>query len=246
MTGRALIEIRGEDRLTFLQGIVTQDVHRLAEEIIQFALLLSPQGKVLHEMFLVHRGEAILIDISADCRDLFIKRLNMYKLRAKVTIADASAQWQVAYAAGEGLPDPRHPGLPRRRYVPVGEATGIPQVEHTRLRLALGIPECGADFAPDTVVAMDAGYDLLHGISFTKGCYVGQEVTARMHYKNIARRGFYQLWDGDTLVRLALLRFDEVDAAQGSVTVDGRNFRATLPAWMQPKYAQFLGHKGEG
>ena len=190
----------------------------------------------MHDLFLINDGERILLDSAASLKEQLLRRLAMYKLRAKVTIDDISTDMHVSLGTS-GLPDPRHKELPHRHY-----SSQNPHSENADAKLHslhLGIPELGHDFAPDSVVALDAGYDLLHAISFTKGCYVGQEVTARMHYKNIARRGFYILENDTLTTRLALLKFEEVEAANGSVTVDNQPYRATLPAWMAPKLAQF-------
>lgn len=233
MDQRSIIAISGTDRISFLQGILTQDVTKLGVEKIQFAALLSPQGKILHDMFLINDGERILIDIAQAQQELFLRRLAMYKLRAKVTIDDISVDYHVSLDAS-GLRDPRHPDLPHRHY-----STQKATASMESNALQLGIPELGHDFASDSVVALDAGYDLLHGISFTKGCYVGQEITARMHYKNIARRGFYILTNDMAATRLALLKFEDVEASSGKVTVDNQTFHATLPTWMAPKLAQF-------
>ena len=232
---RSILRITGDDQISFLQGILTNDILKLNDNKIQFAALLSPQGKILHDMFLVAWDNTVLIDSDAAYADILKKRLAMYKLRAKITIEDVSHEISVTHDPN-GLPDPRHPELPHRLY---SASTTHDSPLTTHHSLALGIPELGRDFAPDNVVALDAGYDLLHAISFTKGCYVGQEVTARMHYKNIARRGFYILTHDTMPPRLALLKFDEVEAANGVATVDNIAYRATLPAWMQPKFAQF-------
>jgi folate-binding protein YgfZ len=232
MNTRSLILISGDDRITFLQGILTQDITKLNDDEIQFAALLSPQGKILHDMFLVAVDNAILIDTQAAYKDTLLKRLMMYKLRAKVTIEEITPQ-HAALATQQPLPDPRHPELPH--YVPC--ATHLSP-------LTLGIPELGRDFEPDSIVALDAGYDLLNAVSFTKGCYVGQEVTARMHYKNIARRGFFILEHDTMPPRLALLKFEDVLGNDMSpVIVDGITYRATLPAWMQPKLEQFKNNR---
>lgn len=232
---RTILSVTGDDRVSFLQGILTSDITKLNDDKIQFSSLLSPQGKILHDMFLVAWDNAILIDCDAALAETLVKRLNLYKLRAKVTIADASSNIAVSHDPN-GLPDPRHPGLPYRLYRTLS-AHGSRLTTHDSL--TFGIPELGRDFAPDSIVALDAGYDLLHAISFTKGCYVGQEVTARMHYKNIARRGFYLLHHDTMPLRLALLKFAEVEANVGHATVDNITYRAELPAWMQPKLAQF-------
>ncbi len=238
MQPRSIIAIGGPDRISFLQGILTQDVGKLGHDKIQFAALLSPQGKVLNDMFLISDGERILIDIDQPAAELFLRRLAMYKLRAKVTIDDVSVDVYVTLAA-EGLTDPRHAELPHRHYFSEPPPRHPSLVTRHPSPLSLGIPEVGHDFAPDSVVALDAGYDLLNGISFTKGCYVGQEITARMHYKNIARRGFYILKNDTSEARLALLKFAEVEEGNGMVTVDDQTYRATLPGWMAPKLAQF-------
>jgi len=235
---RSIIRISGDDRISFLQGIVTNDVSKLATDKIQFAALLSPQGKILHDMFLIALDDAILIDTQTEYKDTLLKRLMMYKLRAKVEIVTRDS-WLVARDLV--LPDPRHAHLPVRDY-----ASHEPRVT-SHESLALGIPELGRDFLPDEVVALDAGYDLLHGVSFTKGCYVGQEITARMHYKNIARRGFFILEQDTMPTRLALLKFETVYGVSPischlspvTITLDNITYRATLPAWMQPKRVQF-------
>lgn len=237
---RSYLRISGDDRISFLQGILTQDVAKLAEQKIQFAALLSPQGKVVADMFLVDQGDSILLDTGNDQFDSLKKRLTMYKLRAKVTIEPADAP-------ATALPDPRHPELP-----PHGTVD-----EARRIRLA--IPELGHDFAPDSITAMDAGYDLLNGISFTKGCYVGQEVTARMHYKNIARKGFFRVQSAEPLTvgagitsdgraigsitsvngndGLAFLKFE--DALSATPLVENHPVAIRAPGWMQPKLDQF-------
>jgi tRNA-modifying protein YgfZ len=249
---RSIIAITGNDRFTFLQGILTQDINKLNADIIQFAALLSAQGKILHDMFLLSVDDAVFIDTQTAYKDILLKRLAMYKLRAAITIEDVSDR--IAVQADGTLPhlaatahtigaydDPRHPQLPKRLYwrTPHGRALTPATIHPPLATLALGIPELGRDFEPDSVVALDAGYDLLHAVSFTKGCYVGQEITARMHYKNIARRGFYILTRDHTPTRLALLKFEEVEAAHGIITVDNVTYHAELPAWMQPKLRQF-------
>ncbi len=245
---RAILQVSGADAVHFLQGLLTQDINRLASETIQFAALLSPQGKILHDMFVLDAtalGSAgIFLDIPESQKGTLLKRLMLYKLRAAVTLTDVSAQWSVIYAPTGGMLDPRHPSLPHRHYVPAAmDASVIPAIltteEYHAQRLALGIPDSTSDFAPDEIVALDAGYDLLHAVSFTKGCYVGQEITARMHYKQIARRGFYLLTHPEYPTRLALLKFDEVGAKEGSITRDGIAYHAQLPAWMAPKFAQY-------
>ena len=251
-SSRAIITVSGDDAVHFLQGILTQDITRLAAERIQFAALLSPQGKILHDMFVIDgnaigAGDAILLDTPAVHKDVLLKRLTMYKLRAKVTLADVTAQWPVQYARDGGLTDPRHPQLPQRVYGVLASgstplSSTIPATEYATKTLALGIPDSMRDFAADEIVALDAGYDLLHAVSFTKGCYVGQEVTARMHYKSIARKGFFLLTRDGEPSQLVLLKFDEVGAPHATITHNCTSYTATLPEWMQPKWAQYIAN----
>lgn len=276
-TARGFIEVGGEDRVAFLQGIVTQDVELLKTSPLLFAAILTPQGKLAHDFFLFAHKDAILLDTPAQHTEVLIKRLTMYKLRARVTLRDVSGAWKVAYVHEGGLPDPRHPQLPQRSYSLLtqpsprqGEGAsgarseGVSVVEYHQRRLALGIPESPFDTTADDV-AMDLGYDLLNAISFTKGCFVGQEVTARMHHKQVARRGFYlvestaplpasgtEIKAGETKVGtlrgtqgmkgLALLKFEEVEAAidrNTALTVDSRPLQVSAPAWIAPKLALF-------
>lgn len=247
-SSRAMLHLTGDDVQHFLQGLLTQDVTKLGEQKIQFAALLSPQGKILHDMFVldaatVGAGDGVLLDTAAAYKETLLKRLALYKLRAKVNISDASATWHVSYSLTHGLTDPRHAQLPHRFYAQELSAPNAVTVKeyHTQ-RLVLGIPDSSIDFAPDEIVALDAGYDLLHAVSFTKGCYVGQEITARMHYKKIARKGFYLLSHPGHPPRLILLKFDEVSS--DSVIRDGVCYQAVLPEWMAPKLAQYLDSDG--
>lgn len=235
----AILALTGPEVEHFLQGILTQDVAKLTQDKIQFAALLSPQGKILHDMFVVAMGDTVLLDTPAIYKDTLLKCLTMYKLRAKVTISDIPGQWHVAYGT-DGLPDPRHPDLPHRSYSKERISQDI--TDYRNATLDLGIPDSALDFTPDSIVAMDAGYDLLGAISFSKGCYVGQEVTARMHYKNIARKGFYILEQGGKPLRLALLKFEDMKAKGQEIFVDNQTYSARLPQWMEPKIAQF--HEG--
>lgn len=278
---RAMLALTGDDRSHFLQGIITQDITLLREARGLFAALLSPQGKILHDFFLLTHGDAILLDCDATQKDALMKRLTMYKLRAKVNITDATEQWRVAYrtrathaAVGHVtdkkeylvMTDPRAAELGERLYLTpaaVDVKNTVAPEEYHRHRIKLGVPDGARDIADD--VALDAGYDALGAVSFSKGCFVGQEVTARMHYKNIARRGFYVIETGGTVpasgaaikaggvaigtvrgsiggIGLAMLKFEETENALEngtSLLVDNLEVTAHAPAWLQPKLAQF-------
>jgi hypothetical protein len=186
---RAVIALLGADARALLQGLVTNDMERLAPENPLYAALLTPQGKILFDFVLVDDGMGtILIDCWAPARDALVKRLTLYRLRAKVDIAARDdlavfASWDGTPLPGHAFVDPRFAALGRRAIAPAAEgATGY--LAH---RLSLGLPE-GPDFGSDKTFALDAGLDELRGVAFDKGCYVGQELTARMKHRGTARK----------------------------------------------------------
>ena len=184
---RVILEITGADAEPFLQGLVTNDVSRLDAGPV-YAAILTPQGKYLADFFLIRRGEAILLDVYADLSPSLIQRLNMYKLRADVTISETALKvFRGTGTAPDGaLPDPRHPDLGWRLY---GEKDGDDGSDFDAIRVAHCIPETGTELTPDTFI-LEAGFERLNGVDFRKGCYVGQEVTARMKHKTELRKGF--------------------------------------------------------
>lgn len=181
---RRLIDISGADAKKFLQGIITADIALLRDDVLLCTAFLSPQGKLLYDGFLLARGEKILLDIDAQQADACLTMLKRYKLRANVSFADSDLQ--LSLHIQHGLPDPRHADLPKRSYNKELLSDALSDIDYHTMRLQHAIIEAAYDNANDT--AMDLGYDLLGAISFTKGCYVGQEVTARMKYKQIARK----------------------------------------------------------
>lgn len=189
---RRLVTLSGPDALPFLQGLVTNDVLRLRDPGIVYAALLTPQGKYLADFFVVKTGTELLLDLAEPQADGVLKRLNMYKLRAQVQITpSASAISRGLGPAPEGaFSDPRHPALGWRHYgVPVPETA----VDWDAIRVAEMIPESGIELIPDETYILEAGFERLHGVDFRKGCYVGQEVTARMKHKTEARKGLVRL-----------------------------------------------------
>ena len=184
---RAIHEITGSDAAAFLQGLITNDIARLDQGLV-YTALLTPQGKYLADFFLLRRGDAILLDVAADLAPGLIQRLTMYKLRADVSIAPSELQvFRGTGPAPEGaLPDPRHADLGWRLY---GAESGDDGSDFDAIRVAHCIPETGIELTPDTFI-LEAGFERLNGVDFRKGCYVGQEVTARMKHKTELRKGF--------------------------------------------------------
>lgn len=189
LPSRGVIEIAGDDRRSFLQGLVTNDVMALTPGSALYAALLTPQGKYLFDFLVVNDGERLLLDVEAARREELIRRLMLYKLRAKVTIADRTAELAVAITP-DGIEDPRHPMLGRRAILPLSEAERLPADEsaYQAQLLRLGIPEGSSDFIVDKLLILEGNLDYLNGVSFQKGCYVGQELTARMKHRGKVRK----------------------------------------------------------
>ncbi len=190
LTDRALIRLSGEGVHDFLQGLVTNDV---AGPLPVWAGLLTPQGKALFDFILWGDGDDLLIDCEASQADALVRRLMLYRLRKPITIARDSAlavHW--ALDGGDGVPDPRLPALGRRWIAPAdGAAEGW-----RAHRMSLGVPEGVEELGSDKYLWLECNADLLHGVSFTKGCYVGQENTARMNWRNKVNRRLVVLPDG--------------------------------------------------
>jgi len=196
LSGRSLIEVAGEDRISFLQGLITNDIQGLAEGSARFAALLSPQGKILFDFFAINTGDAIVLDCASEISSDLLRRLTLYKLRAKLQLADLSSKWRVAAAWGEGaadylkskssivFEDTRHSALGYRALVegPV-DTTG----DYDALRVAACVPEGGKDYAYGDAFPHEACFDFLNTVNFKKGCYVGQEVVSRMQHRGTAR-----------------------------------------------------------
>lgn len=184
---RQIIRLTGEDREPFLQGLVTNDIRRAP----CWAALLTPQGKYLADFLVVPDGDALLIDVDAALAPDLLRRLSMYKLRSKVALE--AVDMPVARGTGpapEGaIPDPRHPALGWRLYGQVGDDGS----DWDAIRVTHCIPETRIELIPNDTYILEVGFERLHGVDFRKGCYVGQEVTARMKHKTELRKGLQVL-----------------------------------------------------
>lgn len=218
---RAWLTLRGEEVRAFLQDLVTNDLNRLAPDRGLYAGLLSPQGKLLADFLIVETEDAIALEVAAGQAAALLLRLQMYRLRRKLEITRAPiGDLHCVFGAdtagiadlpqGRGactmlggvrvLADPRDSRLGYRMYGPeTAIGTIVPGlVAATREdwdahRISLGVPEGDADLTPDRSFPLEAGFEALDGVDFRKGCYVGQEVTARMHHKAVLRRGLRRL-----------------------------------------------------
>lgn len=173
----------GEDVRNFLQGLVTQDT---AAELPLWAGLLSPQGKALFDFFLWADGGDVLVDCEAEQAEALMRRLSMYRLRRKIAIvidADVGVSW-----AHDDGGDPRHPGLGKRWLAPIAADDEDASAAYRAHRLSLGITEGVAELGSDQTLWLEANAAELNGVSFSKGCYVGQENTARMNWRQKVNR----------------------------------------------------------
>ena len=263
LESRSLVDVTGPEASAFLDRMITQNTEAADGRNAAFGALLTPQGKIISDFLVVRQDNGgFLLDAPATGAADLRKRLTMFKLRADVTI-DASPL--VVYA-GRGTPpdtglvavDPRHPDLGWRLYAAEGAvATNADEAVWQAHRVALGIPEAGADLPLLDAFPHDLAMDSLHGIDFDKGCYVGQEIVSRMRYRGTARRrpvaisaasdlapaGTEILIGGRSSGHLgsssgrcgiAVLRLDKLhDALKAgeSVTVDGQTVSVALPHW---------------
>lgn len=180
---RRILAVSGEDRVEFLQGLVTNKVGSAP----CWAALLTPQGKYLADFLVVPEGERLLIDVDARLADDLARRLSMYRLRSKVAIEpmDLAVARGTGPAPAGAIADPRHPALGWRLY----GAEGDDGTDWDAIRVAHCIPETLVELIPNETFILEAGFERLHGVDFRKGCYVGQEVTARMKHKTELRKG---------------------------------------------------------
>jgi len=206
---RAVLVVAGEDRRTFLQGLISNDIAKAGSERAIWAAFLTPQGKFLWDLFIVEHGDAFLIDVEADRADEFRKKLSLYKLRAKVTITpapdlavyavldagalDLPGEAGAARAIGAGVAyvDPRLPALGARALLPNPDAlAGLTEAPDAwdALRLGLGVPDGSRDMPIDKALLLENGFDELGGVDFNKGCYMGQELTARTKYRGLVKK----------------------------------------------------------
>ncbi|MDN3565909.1 YgfZ/GcvT domain-containing protein [Paeniroseomonas aquatica] len=188
---RGVLEVTGEDRVAFLQGLVSNDVALAAPGRAVFAALLTPQGKWLADFFVVAAGERLLLDCEAAQAAMLAQRLARFRLRSRVALQPlplaVAAGWGGAPPPPGAVPDPR---LEAAGWRAIGAevAADATAEDYDRHRLALGLPDGSRDLLAEQSLLLEAGFDELHGVSWTKGCYMGQELTARTKYRGLLKR----------------------------------------------------------
>lgn len=247
LSDRNILRIAGPDARPFLQGLLTQDMNLLAAGRPLYAGLLSPQGKALFDLFLFANGADVLLDVDAGRAEALAKRLAMFRLRRKVEIA-AEPGLRIFQRWGEDGDDPRLAAA-GSRFIGDAVADAAPETWHA-FRLGLGLP-ASDEIGSDELMWLETNARELNGVSFTKGCYTGQENTARMHHRDKLRKRLLPLRipaqaEGPVMagtreagelrgaahggVRMALLRMDFADAP---LTVAGEPAELLRPAWLE-------------
>ncbi len=239
LTDRAILRISGEEARPFLQGLLTRDVLTLAPEAPRWAALLTPQGKALFDFILWSDGDDVLIDCEAAQADALAKRLTLYRLRRKVVIArdeGLAAHW--ALDAAEHPLDPRLAALGHRWIAPADD--GDASAAFRAHRLSLGIFEGAGELGQDQILWLETNAEELGGVDYDKGCYIGQENTARMHYRNKVNR---------RLVAVPLARADDKRQRAAlpdlGLSIELRRVEdidpAALPGWLADAIAAQAG-----
>jgi folate-binding protein YgfZ len=273
---RGVIAVGGADRVEFLQGLISNDVTKVAGERAIWAALLTPQGRFLNDMFVADAGsETLFLETERERAPALAKKLSMYKLRSKVTVAEVSQTHEVAVAFGSdagralGLEgsvtfvDPRIAVLGVRVVAPAGKAAALlqergfsaaPIESYDAVRLRLGVPDGNRDLTVEKALLLESGFDELNGVDWQKGCYMGQELTARTKYRGLVKKRLFpvevegalpapgtpvqrgteevgEIRSGTGQQALALLRIDA--AREGGLTADGARIVAQFPPWMK-------------
>lgn len=261
LPSRALVRLGGPDWRSFLQGLITQDVDSLEPGEARFAALLTPQGRLLYDLIVAGLDDGAWLDVAAAAREALVQRLKLYRLRAKVDIAADDAPVTALFGPRATAPsgpgwfaDPRLPVLGWRGYgaEPPADASAGTEADYETWRLSVGAPGL-ADWGVEKTYPIEANFDLLGGIDFKKGCFVGQETTSRMKRRGQIRNRMMpiafdgpappagtevlagSLRAGEVLSgvdgrAMALLRLDRIEGAE--LTVDGRPVRVERPAWI--------------
>ena len=258
LPARAVIAITGEDRIDFLQGLVSNDVAAAKPGSAVWAALLTPQGKWLADFFILSDGERLLLDCERAQLPMVQQRLSRYRLRSRVALSDADL---LVYVAWDGEPevtgiaarDPRLPEAGWRVLTAEPIVANAADIDWDQHRIGLGLPDGSRDLESEKSVLLEAGFDELHGVSWGKGCYMGQELTARTKYRGLVKRRLVpvridgaMLPPGAPLLRdgrevgtmrsasgqlgMAVVRLEALESA---LTSDGTIVTPQVPDWMR-------------
>ncbi len=262
LPSRGVVEVAGDDRVTFLQGLVSNDMTQAAPGRAVWTALLSPQGKWLSDFFVLAEGDRLLLDCPRAHATMLVTKLSRFLLRSRARVRDASDALAVHAAWGGkpdlpqasiAAPDPRLPEAGWRILAPSPVSGDATEADWDAHRIALGLPDTG-DMEADKTLLLEVGFDELNGVSWSKGCYMGQELTARTRYRGLIKRRLVpvsvtgplpapgtpvwrdgqevgQLRSGHGAAALAMLRLDALEA--GPLACGEARLTPHVPAWMR-------------
>jgi folate-binding protein YgfZ len=202
---RTVVRVSGEDRIAFAQGLFTQDMEMLSQETPLYSCFLTPQGKYVIDFFVFDKGDgsAFYLDCPQSRVDDFLKRVKIYKLRSDVSFEiDEDLALYVSEddhleGADYAFKDPRHAALGYRFVGSKDLADKAGYKDYLKHCLRHGVPQAEIDLIPEKTTLLEANLDKLHAVSFDKGCFLGQELTARMHYRALLKRKLYAVECGE-------------------------------------------------
>ena len=250
---RGVIALSGAESVAFLQGLISCDLARITADRAGYGALLTPQGKFLFDFMVLHASEALLLEVERDRLADLLRRLTMYRLRAKVDLEDVSARYAVAAVLGDDLAarlelselpgacrrlgegwifvDPRLARLGARALLPPAtlgptlEGLGFAPLEpatYERIRITEGVPDGSRDLTERSTL-LESGFEELHGVDFAKGCFVGQELTARMKYRGLVRKRLLPVvLKGAPPEPGTIIRLGEREAGEMRSSIEGR------------------------
>lgn len=275
---RSVISVAGVDRVEFLQGLISNDTTKVSPEHAIWAALLTPQGRFLNDMFVADAGsDALFLETERERAPALAKKLKMYTLRSKVVVEDRSAALEVAAAFGEdaakalridgavSFVDPRLSALGVRVIAPAGQVATLlsargfgeaPLAAYDALRLPLGVPDGSRDLQVEKALLLENGFDELNGVDWKKGCYMGQELTARTKYRALIKKRLFpvkiegalpepgtpvhrdgeevgELRSGTGNRALAMLRLDAARGGGSPLMAGEARIVPEIPSWMR-------------
>jgi len=220
LPNRQLLEISGADAKKFLQGLVSNDVFKASATNLIYAAMLNAQGRFLYDFFIFEKDEKLMIDCAATKRDEILKKLNFYKLRTPIEIKKNDEILVAQSFSNHGFRDPRSEKIGHRFYATKDEliasdADLMSEETYNFLRIENKIPEGESDLTSEKSLILEFNFDNLHAISYEKGCYIGQELTARTHYKGEIRKKLFHV----TLPQNAVEKGSEISCEGKSVGI---------------------------
>lgn len=254
LNNRQLIAITGEDRYDFLQGLITNDIYKLQEKPLIYSCFLTAQGKYLYDFFIFEQDETLFLDCHQDQALDFSKKLKLYKLRSKVQLSflDGSLDNQVLVLFNAdkklGYPDPRSDAMGQRLYFKKLEDTGAyERIDYDLQRFQNGVPEGGDDLLSGKTTMLEARMDELGAVDFKKGCYIGQELTARTHYRGLVKKKLFVFsFKGDApAINAKIVNADGKSAGEARSTHSAGYGFALMRLDSEPQNNEFTTETGQ-